>query len=126
MQLLSLGHVTLRSADFDATERFYPGVLGLRVGPRPALSVPGIWFYLGDEAVLHVLPPAVNQRADAAGLIDHFALNARGLSAFQQRLQAAGQAFECRRHADTGTWQLFLADPDGVRVELCFAADEAS
>jgi extradiol dioxygenase family protein len=39
--LLSLGHVTLRSADFDRTERFYCGLLGLCIGPRPAIALPG-------------------------------------------------------------------------------------
>ena len=42
--LISLAHVTLRSADFDRTEQFYCGLLGMRLGPRPAIAVPGRWF----------------------------------------------------------------------------------
>ena len=57
--LTSLGHVTVRSADFERTERFYCDLLGMRVGPRPAIPLPGRWFYVGDEAVVHVLPRTV-------------------------------------------------------------------
>jgi len=120
--LLSLGHVTVRSADFERTEHFYCGLLGMRIGPRPAIPVPGRWFYVGDEAVLHVLPRAARAVHEAEGAIDHFALKAGDLHAFEQRLEAAGQPFESLRLADSDTWQIFLTDPDGIRVELSFAA----
>lgn len=128
--LRSLGHVTVLSADFDRTERFYCGLLGLRVGPRPAIPIPGRWLYIGDEAVLHVLPRIAEDGPDArpgaTGGIDHFALNADDRPAFERRLAAAGQPFESRRLADSDIWQIFLTDPDGVRVELSFAAPRAS
>jgi catechol 2,3-dioxygenase-like lactoylglutathione lyase family enzyme len=120
--LLSLGHVTVLSADFERTERFYCGLLGMRVGPRPAIRIPGRWFYVGDEAVLHVLPRDGGVTSGTQAVIDHFALNADDRPAFEQRLEVAGQPFESRRLADTGTWQIFLTDPDGARVELSFAA----
>lgn len=124
-ELLSLGHVTLRSADFDRTEHFYCDLLGLCVGPRPSLAVPGRWFYVGDEAVVHVLPRAVPAPDDTRGAIDHFALNARNWPAFESRLRAAGLPFERKRLADTEVWQVFLTDPDNVRVELYFAREGA-
>ena len=120
--LLSLGHVMVRSADFDRTEHFYCHLLGMHTGPRPAIAVPGRWFYVGDEAVLHMLPRRAEAKHDAEDAIDHFALNTDDLLEFEQRLRAAGQPFESRRLADSGTWQIFLTDPDGARVELSFAA----
>lgn len=128
--LLSLGHVTLRSADFEQTERFYCDLLGMRVGPRPAIPVPGRWLYVGDEAVVHLLPrramAAPVGRHDAQGAIDHFALNAEDRLAVEQRLRAARQAFDSRRLPDSDIWQIFLRDPDGVRVELCFRSGHAN
>lgn len=118
--LLSLGHVTVRSADLERTERFYGDLLGLRIGPRPAIAVPGRWFYIGARAVLHVLPRTAEATAPAGGTIDHFAFDADDLPAFERRLEAAGQPFESRRLADSDTWQVFLTDPDGARVELSF------
>ena len=122
--LRALGHVTVRSADFDRTERFYCDLLGMRPGPRPAIPVPGRWFYVGEVAVLHVLPRIAGepdaQRGVPNGAIDHFALEADGLPAFERRLQAAGQPYDLRRLADGETWRIFLTDPDGARVELAF------
>lgn len=118
--LLSLGHVTVRSADLERTERFYCDLLGMRIGPRPAIPLPGRWLYVGDQAVVHVLPRSAQVSKDVAGAIDHFALQAQDLPAFERRLQGAGQPFETRRLADTDTWQIFVTDPDGARVELNF------
>ena len=135
--LRGLDHVTVLSADFERTERFYCGLLGMRSGPRPAIPIPGLWLYVGDAPVLHVLPRTMNvsdtpgsgaetdARIDTAKSIDHFALNAEDRPAFEQRLKAAGQPFECRRLADTDTWQIFLTDPDGARVELAFRGIDA-
>jgi catechol 2,3-dioxygenase-like lactoylglutathione lyase family enzyme len=123
-RLLSLGHVTVRSADLEQTRRFDGDLLGMHIGPRPAIPVPGHWFYVGSEAVVHVLPRRVGampgHRVDAEGAIDHFALKAEDRPAFEQRLRAAGQPFESRRLADTDTWQIVLVDPDCARVELVF------
>ena len=124
--LLSLDHVTLRSSDFDRCERFYCGLLGMRVGPRPAFAVPGRWFYLGDDPVLHVLPTQQDGGPVLRGTLDHFAMCATGLAEFQQRLADASHAYDLKRQPGTGDWQLFLADPDGAVVELAFAAHESS
>lgn len=119
--LLSLGHVTVLSTDLARTERFYGDLLGLRVGPRPAIRIPGFWLYLGNQPVLHVLArQAAAPTGDTRAAIDHFALNARDRDGFERRLKTAGLPFESRRLADSDTWQIFLDDPDGARVELCF------
>jgi catechol 2,3-dioxygenase-like lactoylglutathione lyase family enzyme len=123
--LLSLGHVTLLSADFERTERFYCDLLGMRVGPRPAIRVPGLWFYVGEEAVLHVLTRQTRPLHHDQPVVDHFALNADDRAGFEHSLCSAGQPFESRRLAQTDIWQIFLTDPDGARVELCFREGKA-
>jgi catechol 2,3-dioxygenase-like lactoylglutathione lyase family enzyme len=119
-----LNHFTVIAADRDATLDFYVGALGLDVGPRPDLGFDGAWLYAGGQAVLHLYfgrpLPAIR-----AGVIDHVALTARGLKAVKQRLDQRGLAYELRRQAGSGTWQLFTHDPNGARVELDFDAAEA-
>ena len=90
------------------------------LAPRPAIAVPGRWLYIGDQAVQHVLPRTAEAAAGAGSAIDQVAFDADDLPAFQRRLEAVGQPFEGRRLADTDTWQVFLADPDGARVKLSF------
>ena len=120
--LLSLNHVTLRSADLDRCERFYCGLIGLRPGRRPALGVPGRWFYLGAEAVVHVLPAlhdATSVSGPVDGVIDHFALQVSSLRRSMMRLRAAGHPFRMLPLPGTRVMQLFVRDPDGARIELC-------
>ena len=30
-------------------------VVGLKVGPRPKLSFPGVWLYAGDVPIVHII-----------------------------------------------------------------------
>lgn len=118
--LLSLNHVSVLSFDFERTERFYCDLLGMRVGPRPNFSVPGRWLYVGDQPLLHMLPRTNSSLVTGEVVLDHFALTAQDMPAFEQRFTAAGLPFRRIQQADTGIWQLFLDDPDGVHVELNF------
>jgi catechol 2,3-dioxygenase-like lactoylglutathione lyase family enzyme len=123
--LLRLDHVTLRSSDLARSQRFYCDLLGLQVGPRPAFVVPGRWFYLNKMPVLHLLLAEPHCSAPGPGVIDHFALQASGLSEFVARLTAAAQPFDLRHPIASSGWQMFITDPDGAVVELGFAASES-
>jgi catechol 2,3-dioxygenase-like lactoylglutathione lyase family enzyme len=120
--LLGLNHVTLRTSDFERCKSFYCGLLGMRVGNRPAFKVPGLWLYLGDSPVIHVLPEGSGDGSGTECAIDHFAFSATGLADFEQRLNASGVAFDLRQQAATQDWQMFISDPDGTKVELIFPA----
>jgi len=45
MPLNALHHVTVKTADLEATRDFYRDILGLEVGFRPDLNFPGYWLY---------------------------------------------------------------------------------
>jgi hypothetical protein len=84
------------------------------VGQRGALAGSG-------QAVVHVLACANSASNAEPAVLDHFAFSATDMLAIEQRITAADQPFERRGLADPDTWQLFMRDPDGVRVELSFA-----
>lgn len=122
-----MNHFTILAQDRQATLDFYCGLLGLEPGPRPDLGFPGAWLCApgGGPAILHIVfgralpnPPS--------GVIDHMAFSATDLPAVKARLDAAGQRYDLRRQAQSGTWQLFTFDPNGARVELDFDASEAA
>ena len=118
--IVGMNHFTVIAEDEQATLDFYVGLLGLTVGPRPDLGFPGAWLHAGGaQSVLHLVfgrtPPA--QRT---GVIDHMAFSATGLRDVKARFDARGLAYDLRRQAGAGTWQLFCHDPSGAKVELDF------
>ena len=119
--LKALDHVTIRSADLARTLGFYQRLLGLCPGPRPPFSMPGLWLYAGNSAVVHVLEgPVVGQ----GGAIDHVAFEARDRMTLSMRLGEAGVPFELQALPDGLALQMFLRDPDGARIELVFKDPE--
>ena len=140
---LSLNHYSIRTRDLAGCERFYCGLLGLQVGPRPDFPFPGLWLYAGDpadwaNACVHIIgidpqnPEGLKQylgdidvaRLQGSGAIDHVAFFATGLSETLSRLQAQGLACRERTVPGLGLHQVFVDDPNGIVVELNFPAAE--
>jgi len=123
MPATTMNHFTILTDDVPGTIRFYREFLGLADGPRPPFDFPGAWLYAGGVPILHV----IGGRPDSelkAGVIDHMAFSAVGLSDTIGKLVARNIEHTCRRLVGDGTWQLFFHDPNGARVELDFDAAE--
>ena len=58
-------------------------------------------------------------------MIDHVAFRATGLAEMLAHLDELGVAYKERQVDNQGLYQLFLFDPNGVKVELNFSAAEA-
>ena len=118
--IVGMNHFTVIAEDEHKTLAFYVDLLGLTVGHRPDLGFPGAWLYAGGpQAVLHMYFERP-MPASRTGVIDHLAFSATGLKAVKARFDAAGIAYDLRRQAGAGTWQLFSTDPNGAKVELDF------
>jgi len=139
MPLSHIEHFLLQTADMDGTRKWYVEVLGMRVGPSPDFKFPVFWLYLGDKDVVHVTEGGkgvsenrrkyVGQQSDAVsgtGVVDHIAFRATGLRDMIAHLKKLGVDFKQRRVDDQGLYQLFMLDPNGVKVELNYAGDEAA
>jgi catechol 2,3-dioxygenase-like lactoylglutathione lyase family enzyme len=138
MPLSHLEHFLLQTADMEKTREWYVKVLGMRVGPSPDFKFPVFWLYLGDKDVVHVTEGGkgvsanrkkyVGQQSQAiegSGVIDHLAFRATGLRDMMDHLKALGVDFKQRRVDDQGLYQLFMFDPNGVKIELNYAKAEA-
>ncbi|MBA4176265.1 MAG: glyoxalase [Leptothrix sp. (in: Bacteria)] len=145
---LALNHFSIRSLDLAACERFYCGLLGMHVGPRPPFPFPGLWIYpevpkAADDyagAAVHIIgidrndPEGLRQylgdrdesSLQGTGSVDHVAFTATGLNSLRERLRAAGIALRERQVPLLGLHQVFVDDPNGVVVELNFPAAEAA
>jgi len=111
----------------------------MRVGPTPDFKFPVYWLYVGDTDVLHLTHGGakasenrlkyLGQESTAtsgSGVVDHVAFRATGLLDMIERFKKKGIAFKERRVNDQGLYQLFLNDPNGVKIELNFEAAEAN
>lgn len=120
MTISALEHVNIFTTRLDDTVRFYEHVLGLRKGPRPKLDVPGAWIYCGEQAIFHLieLPP----KGPGTGVVDHVALAAEDIKGIIARAEAEKLDYRLQDIPDFKIRQMFLHDPNGVKVELNFRA----
>ena len=138
MPLTNLEHYLVRAKDMEATKDFYVDALGFRVGHRPPFDFAGYWLYLGDAdaACVHLIPAAPNEKADAyleveageahgSGAIDHLAFRGTDLKGFAAKMKKLDISFLHRVVPDMGLHQVFIKDPDGVTLELNYAAEDA-
>src|SRR5688572_8119828 len=138
MPLSHIEHILVAADDIDATRDWYARVLGMSSGPHPDFGFPVHWMYIGDVDVVHIGPSAKGANArqkeylgrtsqgasTGTGAIDHIAFRATGLPAMLEHLQNEGIEFTQRRANGQALIQLFFYDPNGIKVELNFAADE--
>lgn len=138
MPLSHLEHFLIQTADLEGTKDWYCDVLGMTVGYNPDFKMPVYWLYIGDTDVLHLTVGGENvsenrkkylgqQSTDThgSGVVDHVAFRATGLPEMMEHLDSKGIEYTRRQVDDQGLFQLFLLDPNGVKVELNFAAEEA-
>jgi catechol 2,3-dioxygenase-like lactoylglutathione lyase family enzyme len=134
---MRLDHYTLRTRKPEETVHFYTNVLGLKEGWRPGFNFPGHWLYIGETPVVHIVTVTDNEKElrgylgernveSGSGSLDHIAFRCQGLSATQDRLLGLGVTFRERVVPNIEQHQLFLEDPNGVRIELVFDASEST
>ena len=125
MPVDALQHINIRTTDVERTRDFYVRVLGLRVGDRPPFTSTGYWLYLGTEPVIHLVQKTADEPASTfnTGAIDHIAFRAVDLEATRRALADQGLAFREAIVPRDNSVQLFVRDPDGVRIELNFHQD---
>ena len=139
MPLSYIEHFLIQTGDLARTRDWYVEVLGMRVGPSPDFKFPVCWLYLGEKDVLHLTEGGANtsenrrkfldQQSDAVkgtGVVDHVAFRCTGLPQMMEHLTRLKVPFKRRMVNDQGLFQLFLMDPNEVKVELNFANSEVN
>ncbi len=139
MKVSHIDHFLVQTDDLRKTRDWYVNVLQLREGPHPDFGFPVVWIYAGDNPVIHVSEGGrgvsenrrryLGQQSEAtsgSGVIDHIAFYVSGLQDTITHLQSSGVEFTERQIDDGERYQIFLFDPNGIKVELNFNASEAA
>jgi catechol 2,3-dioxygenase-like lactoylglutathione lyase family enzyme len=128
MLLGHLFHVAIRTADLNATTRFYTEVMGMILADRPPIGFPGVWIKPaapGGDAIFHIYAGDAAREPDGGiltgtGAIDHISVLAQGYSQFRDRFRQYALDWRENLVPATPLWQLFVYDPSGVMLELTF------
>jgi catechol 2,3-dioxygenase-like lactoylglutathione lyase family enzyme len=138
MALKTFEHVLILADDVDKTKDFYVNILGLNIGYRPDFPFKGYWLYLDENpkaACIHLAMRKQDTGQDyyigkkddvksGSGAIDHVAFNADDIESMKEKLEKISIEYTHRKVPGFPLEQLFIMDPDGVKVELNYATSE--
>ena len=130
MPLLKMEHYLVLTDNIERTKDFYIDVIGLQLGFRADLGFPGYWLYLGETPVIHIaewqtytthsnksdIP--VSTPASGTGAFDHIAFNGYNAQEMIDKLNLLKIVFKQNDVPMVGLVQLFLFDPNGIKIEL--------
>jgi catechol 2,3-dioxygenase-like lactoylglutathione lyase family enzyme len=116
-----LDHVNIETSELEQTIHFYEDVLGFENGERPPFDFPGAWLYAGGHPVIHLVK--VDSKPGPTGAIEHLAWIAQGYEEIKKRLEQKNVDFKVMAVPDSPVRQIFIHDPNGVRLELNFHRD---
>ena len=132
MPLTDPNHCFIPANDYEATKRFYCAALSLNEMSRPPVPFPGYWLDRDDKVWGHLGPHGIPKHAlyypgspsnaaiDQSGVIDHIAFGASDPDLFRARLKGIGCKWWSRKLSSFDLLQIFVADPDGLSIELNF------
>lgn len=132
MAVEALDHVNVVTADLDRAESFYRALLALetRPAPPPLTRETARWMFdTAGRAVLHLnsldLPRFFDRdmAPGPTGALHHVAFRCTGYDDTVARISAMALDHRCNNVTAIGLRQIFVADPDGVLLELNFFGD---
>ncbi|MGA2481321.1 MAG: VOC family protein [Spirochaetia bacterium] len=111
-QIAQLAHILLKVSDITRSERFYVDLLGFKVRPAKPLADgrPFVPFYGG-------LALTCGGSAEALK-IDHIAFKVHDVAGIATRLRKAGANLYQDLHQGIYGLTIYVADPDGNKIEL--------
>ena len=119
IKVKQIAHVCIFAHDIEVTRAFYQDVLGLDTQFNFLRDNKQFGFYLNAGGRSHV---EVFQKSDSAygdqNSITHFCLEVENLDAAIAHIKSKGVDVTAKKFACDDTYQAWIRDPDGVRIEL--------
>ena len=125
MPLTRMEHLLVLTDDIEGTKDFYCRALGLEVGERPPLEFPGHWLYLEGVPCIHLAyRDAYTAHSERLGIpaspnaVDHVAFSGNDYAEAAARLEREGVEARTNAVPGAGLRQLFVEDPNGLKIEI--------
>jgi glyoxylase I family protein len=114
-----VAHVCIFAKDLEATRRFYADVLGMEVVFNFLRGGEVSGFYLGAGGRSHV-EVFLKPEAEYGDLnqINHFCLEVQSIDEAVAHIRGQGVEVTDKKFACDDTWQAWVRDPNGVKIEL--------
>ena len=128
IRVKQVAHVCIFARDLEATRRFYEEVLGLDVAFSFLRDGEVIGFYLNAGGRSHIeVFERQGTRFDETNQINHLCLEVESIDAAIAHVASQGvELTRPKKRGVDGTWQCWLADPNGVRIELFEYTDQSA
>jgi catechol 2,3-dioxygenase-like lactoylglutathione lyase family enzyme len=126
MTIRGINHINIGTDRIEETRAFFRDALGLTEGWRPNFGMPGAWLYAGDVAVVHLVALKRGKRPSDEAALDHFAFEIDDYDGALDRIRKAGVEHRAVEVPGAPIRQIFLRDPNGVNIELNYAAAQAA
>ena len=131
MLVNQLFHIAIKSANVEATRRFYVDALGMTLAKRPAFDFPGYWIQAavpGGIAIFHIYGGYAALEPDGGmsrgtGVIDHVSISVNGFEDTRRRFREFALPYRENKVPGAGLLQLFVYDPSQVLLELTYLAE---
>jgi len=122
-----IAHLCLVSKDLVATERFYTEALGLKKAFYFLRNGVVIGFYLaiGDDSFIEVFQTD-NVPNGESSAIRHFCLEVDSIDEVSACVRNAGYEITAKQLGSDRSWQAWITDPNGVKIELHEYTPESS
>jgi catechol 2,3-dioxygenase-like lactoylglutathione lyase family enzyme len=118
--ITGMAHACFTVSDLDASIHFYQDLLGL----KPAFDFRredgtrfGLYLHLGGRAFIELFQGQLGERAEGQSY-RHICLEVDDIESTVADLRARGVEVSDPKLGGDQSWQAWIADPDGNRIEL--------
>ncbi|MBZ9918272.1 MULTISPECIES: VOC family protein [unclassified Mesorhizobium] len=119
IKVKQLAHVCIFANDLDETRRFYEDVLGIDIQFNFLRDGKIFGFYLNCGGRSHIeVFHKEGARFSETNQINHFCLEVEDIDAAIAHIASRGVEVTAKKLACDDTYQAWLRDPDGVKIEL--------
>ena len=115
----AIAHICIQTKDLNKTEQFYCTCLGLskKFNFIREDKVIGYYLQINESNFIEVFKTDTNS-SEGEPQIKHFCLEVQDLDKAIEKIRNCGVSITDKKMGADNSWQAWLADPNGVKIEL--------